>query len=124
MKEKPELRLFFRAPFQSIVQVADATGTWQGELRDISLKGALLNMSRDWSGVLGTKCQLRLELGQGVSILMHATVAHLEGTRIGVRCNNLSLDSISHLRRLVELNSGDPGLLERELPALLRAERS
>jgi len=124
MKASTEHRSFFRAPFHATVHLVDATGTWEGELLDISLKGALLNMSEDWPGVLGAKCQLRLDLSQGVAILMHATVAHLEGTKMGVRCDNLSLDSITHLRRLVELNSGDPKLLERELPALLREERT
>lgn len=119
MNDSRDHRSFWRAPFHAVVQLADATGTWEGELLDISLKGALLNMSVDWPGVLGAKCQLRLDLGQGVTIVMRATVAHLEGTKMGLRCDNLSLDSITHLRRLVELNSGDPKLLERELPALL-----
>lgn len=123
MKDKSDHRSFFRAPFHATVQLVDATGTWEGELLDVSLKGALLNMSEDWPGVLGARCQLRLDLGQGASIMMHATVAHLEGTKMGLRCDNLSLDSITHLRRLVELNSGDPRLLERELTALLREER-
>ena len=120
MNVTSEHRSFFRAPFHAVVNLVDATGTWEGQLLDISLKGALLHMSADWPGVLGAKCQLRLDLTEGVAILMHATVAHLEGTKMGVRCDNLSLDSITHLRRLVELNSGDPRLLERELPALLR----
>ncbi len=119
MNDSHEHRAFWRAPFHAAVQLVDATGTWEGELLDICLKGALLNMSVDWPGVLGAKCQLRLDLGQGVTIMMRATVAHLEGTKMGLRCDNLSLDSITHLRRLVELNSGDPKLLERELSALL-----
>ena len=80
-------------------------------------------MSADWPGVLGAKCKLRLDLGQGAMIIMQATVAHLEGTRMGLRCDNLGLDSITHLRRLVELNAGDPNLLERELPALLHSAK-
>jgi hypothetical protein len=32
------------------------------------------------------------------------------------------LDSITHLRRLVELNSGDPALLDREFSSLVRAD--
>jgi hypothetical protein len=119
MNDSLEHRAFWRAPFHATVQLTDATGTWEGELLDISLKGALLNMSVDWHGVLGEKCQLRLDLGEDASILMDAVAAHLEGTKMGLRCDNLSLDSITHLRRLVELNSGDPKLLERELPALL-----
>lgn len=124
MTDIPEHRSFWRVPFHSGVHLADATGAWEGELLDISLKGALLNMSDHWPGVLGARCQFRLDLGESVSITMNGAVAHLEGTQMGIRCDNLSLESITYLRRLVELNSGDPGLLERELPALLRQAES
>lgn len=123
MNDSLEHRAFWRAPFHAVVRLTDATGSWEGKLLDISLKGALLDMSADWPGVLGAKCKLRLDLGAGASIIMQATVAHLEGTRMGLRCDNLGLDSITHLRRLVELNAGDPNLLERELPALLHSAR-
>jgi hypothetical protein len=123
MRDSQDHRLFWRAPFHAAVHLTDATGTWEGELLDISLKGALLEMSADWPGVLGAKCKLRLDLGQEAVIIMQATVAHLEGTRMGLRCDNLGLDSITHLRRLVELNAGDPNLLERELPALLHSAK-
>lgn len=114
-----EHRAFWRTPFQAAVRLVDAKGSWEADLLDISLKGALLKMSADRHGELGAKCKLRLDLGQGVTIIMQATVAHLEGRRMGLRCDHISLDSITHLRRLMELNSGDPQLLERELPALL-----
>jgi len=32
-----------------------------------------------------------------------------------LRCLSIDLDSITHLRRLLELNLGDPQLVEREL---------
>lgn len=119
MNDTQEHRAFWRAPFRATVQLADATGTWQGELLDICLKGALLNMPDDWPGVLGAQCQLRLDLGEDTTIMMKTTVVHLEDTRVGLRCDNIGLDSITHLRRLVTLNAGDPDLLERELSALL-----
>jgi hypothetical protein len=37
---------------------------------------------------------------------------------LGFVCRHIDLESISHLRRLVELNLGDESLLERELAAL------
>lgn len=114
-----EHRAFWRAPFQATVRLVDAKGAWEADLLDISLKGALLKMSADWHGDHGAKCKLRLDLGQGVTIIMQATVVHQEGRRMGLHCDHISLDSITHLRRLMELNSGDPQLLERELPALL-----
>ena len=43
-----------------------------------------------------------------------------EGGKIGLQCESIDLDSITHLRRLVELNAGDPALLDRELSSLLK----
>jgi hypothetical protein len=51
---------------------------------------------------------------------MWTKVMHVEGRHVGLRCESIDLDSITHLRRLVELNSGDPGLLDRELGSLMR----
>ena len=45
-------------------------------------------------------------------------VAHVEGSRIGLQCLVLDLESASTLRRLVELNLADPELLERNLAEL------
>jgi hypothetical protein len=50
---------------------------------------------------------------------MNTRVAHLENTHVGLRCESIDLDSMAHLRRLLELNSGDPELVERELSALI-----
>lgn len=119
MNTAKEHRDFWRAPFHKLAQLTDAKGTCQAELVDLSLKGALLEMPAEWKGVCGNQCQLKLELSPGVSILMKGTVAHVEGRKMGLHCQNIDIDSITHLRRLVELNAGDPALLERELAALL-----
>ena len=47
-----------------------------------------------------------------------ATARGQDGELIGFVCRHIDVDSISHLRRLVELNLGDEALLERELAAL------
>ena len=53
-----------------------------------------------------------------VDLFMDVTVAHLNGTSVGVRCVTIDIDSASHLRRLLELNLGDADLLSRELTEL------
>jgi hypothetical protein len=63
---------------------------------------------------------LSLELAPDTVITMWATAMHVEERHVGLRCDNIDLDSITHLRRLVELNSGDPAILERELGSLIR----
>ena len=52
-------------------------------------------------------------------ISMETRVAHEQGRYIGLLCLAIDLDSITHLRRLVELNLCDPNLLEREVSVLI-----
>ncbi|QDX82508.1 hypothetical protein B9N43_15460 [Denitratisoma sp. DHT3] len=112
-------RHFWRAAFQSPAHLIDANGPAQVRILDLSLKGALVEVDADWRGKLQEHCRLRLVLAPDVEISMWVTVAHIQGTQVGLRCEDIDLDSITHLRRLVELNAGDAGLLERELSALL-----
>jgi hypothetical protein len=50
---------------------------------------------------------------------MQGELVHREGHQVGLRCREIDIESIAHLRRLVELNLGDEDLLERELSALI-----
>ncbi len=77
-------------------------------------------MPAEWRGACGDQCRLKLALADDAAILMQGTVAHVDGRKMGLRCDSIDIDSITHLRRLVELNAGDPDLLERELAALLQ----
>jgi hypothetical protein len=122
MNDFGDRRQFWRATFRSPVHLVDKRGTVPAELIDISLKGALIKVPPEWQGRIQDNCQLKLKLTEGSAIIMRALVAHVEGRRVGLHCESIDLDSITHLRRLVELNAGDPALLERELAALIAAE--
>jgi hypothetical protein len=113
-------RQFWRAHFHSPVKLVLHGQVTEADLYDISLKGALVKAAEGWPGKSGDRCQLRLSLGTEVTINMSTLVMHVAGRRVGLECENIDLDSVTHLRRLVELNSGDPGLLDRELAALIR----
>lgn len=65
--------------------------------------------------------QARLYLGLDVLIRMEISLAWARDGLLGFECQHIDLDSISHLRRLVELNLGDEELLERELALLVSA---
>ena len=52
---------------------------------------------------------------------MAGELAHVEGDHAGVLCRSIDLESITHLRRLIEVNLGDPAASERELKALIAA---
>lgn len=112
-------RIAFHAPAELV------TGHSQSDVvvLDLSLKGALVRLPVGHTLAMGENCSLRVRLGElDASIRMQGTIAHVEGLYIGLACRNLDLDSATHLRRLVELNLGEPALLERELGALLASE--
>jgi c-di-GMP-binding flagellar brake protein YcgR len=112
-------RQFWRAHFHSPVQLAAHGQVNEADLYDISLKGALLKVPEGWHGQMGDRCQLRLSLAANATISMSATIVHVAGRRVGLHCDNIDVDSVTHLRRLVALNSGDPKVLDRELASLL-----
>lgn len=112
-------RQFWRAHFHSPVQFVAHGQATAAELYDISLKGALLQVPVGWTGKIGDRSQLRLDLAPDAKISMNARIAHIDGRRVGLHCEDIDVDSATHLRRLVALNSGDPQLLDRELSSLL-----
>lgn len=67
---------------------------------------------------------LKLKLSDEISITMQTSVAHVVGSSVGFKCEHIDIDSISQLRRLVELNLGDSDLLERDLLALTEFKES
>lgn len=120
MTKATERRNFWRAVFHSPVHLVTHDGKADARLLDISLKGALLETGNAWQGKTGEEYTLSLELAPDTTINMCTQVMHVEGSHVGLRCTSIDLDSITHLRRLVELNSGDPAILDRELASLIR----
>ena len=51
---------------------------------------------------------------------MNIAVVHVEDHETGLQCNAIDIDSVTHLRRLVELNLGDSEQLNKELSQLSR----
>ncbi|MCY1558615.1 hypothetical protein D9M68_955670 [compost metagenome] len=72
----------------------------------------------DWDGDPARPFDARISLGAGIEVQMEVELTRAEGDQLGFVCRHIDLDSISHLRRLVELNLGDEELLERDLTAL------
>ncbi|MEW5944328.1 MAG: PilZ domain-containing protein [Pseudomonadota bacterium] len=117
-------RRFFRVSFHTIAFLENSSGRYQGNLLDISLKGALFELAQPWDGTVGGGCTLIVPLRESEeAILMDGIVAHMEKNRLGISCRQIDLDSITNLRRLVELNLGDEALLQRELSALIESDQ-
>lgn len=116
-----EQRRFTRIPFDAKVGIVGPSGrSWAGRLLDISLNGALVSRPPGWSGECGDDAGLHIEFGSAMpAIAMQARVAHLGPERIGFECRHIELESMMHLRRLLELNLDESQPVERELGALV-----
>jgi hypothetical protein len=124
MDDSKESRHFSRIPFQATVQLHFnlSKETLLAHLLDISLKGALVETAQPLANVFKSKsCRMVLVLGKGGEhITMEGMVAHHADNIMGIECKHIDLDSMTSLRRLVELNTGNPALLERELAEMLK----
>ena len=127
MKTNPvkSLRHFSRIPFVAAVQLKLQDRTLNVQLIDIALKGALLKTETLQALVPMEKCRLVLPLTEGgESIVMTGRVIHHEGQHVGMECLDIDVTSLTQLRRLIELNTGDGDLMKRELSQLFAKRES
>lgn len=114
-------RRFSRVDFFAQAYLCDSNGRIPCQICDVSLQGALVAIPAEYADVsLVTPLTLEIPLGDEDEVVIRMTVrvAHEREGVMGLLCDSIDLDSISHLRRLVELNLGDASALEREFPAL------
>ena len=90
------------------------------ELLDISLNGVLISHPNGLKADKHQSAELAFTLPDSqVNIVMAVEVSHIEPLHFGLHCTHIGIDSITHLKRLVELNLGDDALLHRELDRLI-----
>ncbi|MDR1710098.1 MAG: PilZ domain-containing protein [Candidatus Accumulibacter sp.] len=115
-----ERRKYSRIAFHAPATLIFPDRSCEALVLDLSLKGALVRLPARTGAASDSPCTLTVRLGGETlaEIVMEARVVHVEGRYAGLICLNIDLDSVTHLRRLVELNLGDSALLDRELSAL------
>ncbi len=109
-------RRFNRVCFESpaVIKVGDCT--YESTVIDLSLKGALIIRPKNLLIHIGDNIRIEIKLADDVYICMNCSVVYENNDKIGMSCNNIDIDSITHLKRLVELNTPDSeSLLERDL---------
>lgn len=118
-----ERRQFNRILFSADAQLIDGQRYWQASLVDLSLKGALMKVvdAPLFDDTQSLTLKIILE-GADHPIQMQGNITHQEntedGTQAGFACRDIDIDSATELRRLMELNLADQGLLQRDLHAL------
>jgi hypothetical protein len=118
MAEDLSTRRFTRVEFEAEVKLYSAGAMWETSLIDISLMGCLCRRPEGWDGRMDKRYRLELRLPGGSRISMNASAANSDGDAIGFEWSKIDFDSFSNLKRLIELNIGDPELMNREISAL------
>ncbi|KRP49163.1 PilZ domain-containing protein [Pseudomonas poae] len=112
-------RRFRRIAFDARTELQQNGQEWPVQLVDLSLKGLLIQRPTPWLGNGADPFEVDIHLDAETDVRMQVRLTHDDHGQLGFVCEHIDLDSISHLRRLIELNLGDEEELHRELAALL-----
>lgn len=115
-----EKRHFTRIDYDARVIIKRDNLSIDGELIDISLNGALSKSPNHCQLNVGDECEVTIDMGcEHDPIQYDATVKHIHDNLVGVCCNQITPESATTLRRIIELNLGDNNLMNRELEAMI-----
>ena len=112
-------RQFTRILFSIDAQLEVEEQTYTVNIHDISLNGALVTAPENAEKIKNKLGLLTFQLADSdTQVSMHVAIVHVAKDEIGLQCNAIDIDSVTYLRRLVELNLGDESQLNKELSQL------
>ena len=112
-------RRFKRVFFESFARISDDNISWPTKVRDLSLKGALVDQPEGFISKTQNSVVLEIVLLPETSIFMDCKIIYANGKTMGLECNQIDIESMTHLKRLIELNSDESEfVLSRDLKNL------
>ena len=115
-------RQFTRILFSTKATLTVEEQIYPVSIHDISLNGALVTMPGADESLKRKFGELTFEFDQDEQVTMYIAVVHIQDNDIGLQVNAIDIDSISILRRMIELNLGDQEQLHKELSQLTKHE--
>lgn len=119
-KYNEDRRQFSRIEFDAEVTLVQEGKSFTAQLEDISLNGVLLSTPAEYYIRTDMPCTLSIVLSENALINMQVTLVHSSSTVLGLHCTSIDMESVIHLRRLIEINLNDPQASERVLSELLK----
>jgi len=112
-------RHFTRVTMHNPAIIVTDNSQWDTHLMDLSLSGALMEHPPGWTGKTGDRIRLKLLLADQSYLEVSAQVRQVDADRLGISFVDLDDTDRDEIRWLVEINLGDPALLQRELSEFL-----
>lgn len=114
-----ERRQYQRVEFDANAILYKDDQLFECQIIDLSIHGVLLRPEGIINSSMSDLYELRIPLDtENNFIHMALRLTHKHPSNLGFVCENLDIDSITHLRKIVELNSGDPSILNRDFATL------
>jgi hypothetical protein len=115
-----ERRKFTRVLFLNQATLMTASGDYHCKVLDLSLNGALISLPESYVPLVDELATLRFNLPDSeIAISMEVEIGHIEKAHLGLHCCQIDIESVTHLKRLIELNVGNDDILNRELEQLI-----
>ncbi len=116
----PENRRFSRIGFKINCNFKTKTSDYSCRVINLSLKGLLAEIDEDFNpddlkaGII----EISL-INSDIKISFESRLAHLDGKLAGFIFVRTDVESITHLRSILEANTGNPNKIESELQFLI-----
>lgn len=112
-------RQFNRVIYSAHAMLKQGERQWPTDVLDLSLKGALIAYPDEFEADLEQAFELDIEMqGADRHILLEGSIVHSANHCLGLHAEHIDIESMTELRRIIELNLGDEALLQRDLKAL------
>ncbi len=111
-----EKRYFTRINFKAHSQIEFDNNTYEGDLLDISLRGALLSFKDPVPLKKKDCCTLIIHLhSSDIKLIFEAELTHIHENNMGFKFLGEDVGTMTHLRNLLSLNVGDYDKITDEL---------
>ncbi|CAK4066584.1 PilZ domain-containing protein [Vibrio sp. MarTm2] len=114
-----ERRRFSRIVYRAPAVLKQAMNAVEASISDLSLHGLLISCEQ--AALLNANEQIDVEFslpGSDVTIQLVGNIVGVNNNMIRLSIDHIDIESIGHLKRLIELNVGDDELLHRDIEHL------
>lgn len=115
-----ERKKFTRIQFNTTATITQNDNTFDAHVIDISLNGLLVETPKQYTLRSDLSTEISMILSDDTKIAMTAKFIHSSDDTLGFQCESIDMESMGHLRRLLELNMNNPRATERLLAELLQ----